>query len=140
MQFNTYLNFGGNAEEAFRFYQSVFGGELYIQRMSEVPEMTELSEEESNCAMHIALPLSNGQILMASDVLPSHGHVLEMGNNSYISIAPDSREEADRIFRELSKDGKVEMDLQEMFWEDYFGSFRDQYGVYWMINYNLKTQ
>jgi len=140
MQFNTYLNFGGNAEEAFRFYQSVFGGELYIQRMSEVPEMSELSEEESNCAMHIALPLSNGQTLMASDVLPSHGHVLEMGNNSYISIAPDSREEADRIFAELSKDGKVEMDMQEMFWGDYFGSFQDQYGVYWMINYNMMTQ
>src|SRR5690625_8020552 len=93
--------------------------------MSEVPEMSELSEEESNCAMHIALPLANGQTLMASDVLPSHGHVLEMGNNSYISIAPDSREEADRIFAELSKDGKVEMDMQEMFWGDYFGSFQE---------------
>jgi len=138
MQINPYLNFDGNAEEAFHFYQSVFGGELFIQRMSEAPESGRLPEEEKNRLMHISLPLSNGQVLMASDCLPSAGHVLNIGNNNYISIAPDSREEAERLFKGLSAGGIVEMPLEDMFWGDYFGSFKDQFGVCWMINYNKK--
>lgn len=133
---NPYLNFEGNAEEAFQFYQSVFGGELFLQRMSEVPGMDNLSTKEKNCVMHVSLPLFNGQILMASDILPSAGHVLKVGNNNYLSISPDSRKEAERLFRELSEEGTVEMPLQDMFWGDYFGSFVDKYGVHWMINYN----
>jgi PhnB protein len=138
MQINPYLNFDGNAEEAFQFYQSVFGGELFMQRMSEAPESEHLPEGEKNRLMHIALPLSNGQILMASDCLPSAGHTLIVGNNNYISIAPDSREEADRLFNGLSADGIVEMPMEDMFWGDYFGSFKDKFGVCWMINYNAK--
>lgn len=136
MKLNPYLNFNGNAENAFRFYHSVFGGELIIKRMNEVPGMENLPEEEKNCVMHVSLPLSNGQILMASDILPSMGHQLKIGNNNYISIAPDSRKEAERLFIELSKNGKIQMPLEDMFWGDYFGSFEDQFGVQWMINYN----
>lgn len=135
MQINPYLNFDGNAEEAFQFYRSVFGGDLFVQRMSEVAEMDNLPEKEKNCIMHISLPLPNGQLLMASDILPSAGHVLQVGNNNYLSISPDSREEADRLFRGLSEGGTVEMPLEDMFWGDYFGSFVDKYGVRWMINY-----
>lgn len=135
MQINPYLNFDGNAEEAFQFYQSVFGGDLFVQRMSEVPGMDDLPEKEKNCVMHISLPLPNGQLLMASDILPSAGHMLQMGNNTYLSISPDSREEANRLFRGLSEGGEVEMPLEDMFWGDYFGSFVDKYGVRWMINY-----
>lgn len=138
MQINPYLNFDGNAEEAFRFYQSVFGGELFIQRMSEVPGNDGLPEDEKNRLMHVSLPLPNGQVLMASDCLPSAGHVLNVGNNNYISVAPDSREEADRLFGGLSADGDIEMPMEDMFWGDYFGSFKDRFGVCWMINYNDK--
>lgn len=136
MQLNPYLNFEGNAEEAFLFYQSVFGGELSIQRMAEVPGVAGLTEQEMNCAMHISLPLPNGQLLMASDIIPSLGHVLKVGNNNYISLSVDSREEAERFFAGLSAGGKIEMPLEDMFWGDYFGSFADRFGVNWMVNYS----
>jgi PhnB protein len=97
---NSYLNFDGNAEEAFNFYKSVFGGEFKggINRMSDAPGTENLSDEEKNRVMHIALPISGGDTLMASDIIPSMGHKLVKGNNNYISIFPESREEADRLF------------------------------------------
>lgn len=134
MTLNPYLNFDGNAEEAFQFYQTVFGGELFVQKMDAVPDF-EVPEDEKNRAMHVALPIGKGQFLMASDCLPSQGQVLTTGNNNYISITPDSREDADRIFNGLSAGGKVEMPMADMFWGDYFGSFVDKFGVCWMINY-----
>jgi len=138
MVLNPYLNFDGNAEEAFRFYQSVFGGELFIQKMNEAPGTENLPDSEKERVMHAGLPIGNGQFLMASDCLPSAGHVLQEGNNNYISITPDSREEADRLFNRLSAGGKVEMPMADMFWGDYFGSFRDKFGIYWMVNYSNK--
>lgn len=135
MQLNPYLNFDGNAEEAFLFYQTVFGGELFIQKMGSTPVGETLTEGEKNRVMHVALPMSNGQFLMASDILPSLGHVLKTGNNNYISISPDSREEADRLFGGLSEGGVIEMPMADMFWGDYFGSFVDKFGVHWMINF-----
>lgn len=135
MTLNPYLNFDGNAEEAFNFYQSVFGGELFIQKMEAVPGM-EIPENEKNRTLHVSLPIGNGQFLMASDCLPSQGQVLVVGNNNYISISTDSRAEADRIFNGLSDGGVVEMPMQDMFWGDYFGSFKDKFGVCWMISFN----
>lgn len=137
MKLNPYLNFDGNAEEAFKFYQTVFGGELFIQKMDSVPGM-EIPDNEKDRAMHVALPIGNDQHLMASDCLPSQGHVLNVGNNNYISITPDSREEADRIFNGLSAGGKIEMPMEEMFWGDYFGSFVDKFGVCWMISFPIQ--
>lgn len=134
MKLNPYLNFDGNAEEAFKFYQSVFGGELFVQKMDSVPGM-EIPENEKDRAMHVSLPIGKNQHLMASDCLPSAGHILNIGNNNYISVSPDSREEADRIFNGLSAGGKIEMPMEDMFWGDYFGSFTDRFGVCWMINY-----
>jgi PhnB protein len=138
MKLNPYLNFDGNAEEAFKFYQSVFGGELFLQRMSDAPGTESLPENEKNRVMHVSNALGDGQFLMASDCVPSMGHVLHVGNNNYISVSPDSRKEADRLFNGLSAGGKVEMPLADMFWGDYFGSFEDKYGVHWMINYSNK--
>lgn len=134
MIINPYLNFDGNAEEAFRFYQTVFGGELHIQKISETPDMENLPEVEKKRTMYVGLPIGNGQTLMASDIVPSLGHVLHVGNNNYISVTPDSREEADRIFNALSAGGVVEMAMANMFWGDYFGSFTDKFGIKWMIN------
>lgn len=134
MKLNPYLNFDGNAEEAFKFYQTVFGGELFVQKMETVPGL-EIPDNEKDRAMHVALPIGKDQHLMASDCLPSQGHVLNVGNNNYISISPDSREEADRIFNRLSAGGKIEMPMEDMFWGDYFGSFIDKFGICWMISF-----
>lgn len=138
MQLNPYLNFDGNAEEAFLFYQSVFGGELFIQKMEHVPGM-EVRENEKDRVMHTALQVKGGQYLMASDCLPSAGHILNQGNNNYISISTESREEADELFNGLSNGGKIEMPMADMFWGDYFGSFTDKFGICWMISFNTQT-
>ena len=131
MKLNPYLNFDGNAEEAFKFYQSFFGGELFLQRMNQAPGTESLPENEKNRVMHVSIPIGDGQFLMASDCLPSMGHKLNVGNNNYISVTPDSRKEADI-------GGKVEMPMADMFWGDYFGSFEDKFGVRWMINFSNK--
>ena len=136
MKLNPYLNFNGNAEEAFQFYQTVFGGELAIQRMSGAPGTENLTEREKNLVMHISLPIGDGQVLMASDCVESMGHRLTVGNNNYIFLSPDNREDADRIYNGLSVGGQIEMPLDDMFWGDYFGSFKDKYGVCWMISYS----
>lgn len=133
---NPYLNFDGTCEEAFNFYKTVFGGEFtYFSRMGDMAAM-EASDEDRNLVMHVSLPIGS-DILMGSDVPTSMKSLFKSGNNNYISITPDTREEADRIFNELSADGEVEMPMEEMFWGDYFGSFKDKFGTYWMINYNL---
>lgn len=137
MKTNPYLNFDGQAEEAFEFYKSVFGGEFsQIMRMSDMPGNEGISENERNRLMHISLPIGDTTILMASDIMPSMGHTLDKGNHMYISLHTDSREEADRIFNGLSQGGEVEMPMEDQFWGDYFGSFIDKYGIGWMINYN----
>ncbi len=136
IKINSYLNFDGNAEEVFKFYQSVFGGDLMIMRMSEAPGMEGISEEEKGRVMHVSLPISKDCTLMASDILPSFGHKLAFGNNVHISVHPDSRAEAERIFNALSTGGNIDMPLADQFWGDYFGSFTDKFGVGWMINHS----
>lgn len=133
---NPYLNFDGKAEEAFNFYKSVFGGEFSgVHRMSDMPGAENLSENEKNRLMHISLPIDD-TILMASDIVPSMGHKLNVGNHADISLHPDSREEADRLFKGLSEGGEIEMPMEDQFWGDYFGCFIDKFGIGWMINYN----
>ncbi len=140
MKVNPYLNFDGKAEEAFNFYKSVFGGEFTSNmKMKDAPDGDKLSEAEQNRMMHISLPIGKGTILMASDIVPSMGHHLIPGNNVYISLQPESREEADRLFNGLSAGGEIEMPMEDQFWGDYYGSFRDKYGIRWMVNYNPKS-
>ncbi|HTG54745.1 MAG TPA: VOC family protein [Niabella sp.] len=135
---NPYLNFDGNAEEAFNFYKSVFGGEFAggIMKMSSAPGTENLPDEEKERVMHVSLPLDNNQTLMASDIVPSMGHKLTQGNNVYLSLHPDSKEEADQLFNALAEGGKVEMPMEDQFWGDYFGSLVDKFGIGWMVNYN----
>lgn len=131
---NPYLNFNGNSEEAFNFYKSVFGGDFaVVMRFKDNPQCGDMTEDDKNRIMHIALPIDGGGMLMATDALESMGQKLKVGNNFYISLSPTSREEADRIFNGLSDGGKVEMPMSEMFW-GYFGSFTDKFGVQWMLN------
>lgn len=137
MKVNPYLNFDGNAEEAFHFYKSVFGGEFVSHmKMSDAPDTDKLPSNEKNRTMHISLPIGKDTILMASDILPSVGHKLNQGNNKYISLHPESREEADRLFNGLSSGGQIEMPMEDQFWGDYFGCFTDKFGVMWMVNFN----
>lgn len=137
---STYLNFPGNTEAAFFFYRSVFGTEFDsngIMRMGDVPAapgQPVLSDADKKLVMHVCLPILSGHKLMGTDAVESLGHKLQMGNNTYINLEPDTRGEADKLFAHLSDGGKVEMPLQEMFWGDYFGSVVDKFGVQWMLN------
>jgi PhnB protein len=136
---NPYLNYPGNTEEAFNFYKSVFGGEFFtVQRFKDTPEAGRIPEHEKNKIMHIALPIGKGNVLMGTDALESMGHKLTVGNNFYITIEPDTKEEAERIFNGLSAGGKVEQPLADAFWGAYFGMFRDKFGIQWMVNYTKK--
>ncbi len=138
MKLNTYLNFAGNTEEAFNFYRSVFGGEFAsVVRFKDFPmEGVNIPEEDQNKIMHIGLPISEDNVLMASDSLQSLGQELVQGNNVYISAHPESKEEADRIFNALSEDGEVEMPIADQMWGDYYGSLKDKFGVLCMVNYS----
>lgn len=136
---NPYLNFDGNAEEAFNFYRSVFGGEFAtLQRIKDTPGADKYSEKEQNRIMHVALPIGKHAILMASDILESIGHRLSVGNNFYISVSAGSENEADKIFNGLSQGGQIEMPLQKAFWGAYFGMLKDKFGVQWMVSYDEK--
>jgi len=139
---NSYLNFDGNAEEAFNFYKSIFGGEFAggVMRMGEAPGCENLTEEDKGRVMHVALPITGGDVLMASDTMPSVGQKLIIGNNNYICISPESKDEADCLFAGLSEGGEVEMPMQNQFWGDYFGSFKDKYGICWMISYGTEKE
>jgi PhnB protein len=135
---HTYLNFAGNTEEAFNFYRSVFGGEFTsLVRFKEFPmEGVNIPKEDEDKVMHVALPIGEGNVLMATDTLQSLGQQLVQGNNVYISVDPSSKEEADRLFDALSDGGEVEMPIADQAWGDYYGSFKDKFGVMWMVNYS----
>ena len=133
--FNPYLNFSGNTEEAFNFYKSVFGGEFaMLMRFRDIPENDKIPPDARDKIMHIALPIGNGNVLMATDALL--GQTLVQGNNYYLSISADSKEEADTLYTKLSAGGKIEMPLQDTFWGAYYGSFADKFGIQWMISYD----
>ncbi len=135
---STYLNFKDNTEEVFEFYRSIFWWEFVggILRMEDAPKegMSPLLEKDKKLVMHVALEILGGHKLMWSDIPESMGAKPIQGNNVYINLEPDTRKEAERLFNELSAGGKVEMPLEDVFWESYFGSFIDKYGTCWMIN------
>jgi PhnB protein len=135
---HTYLNFAGNAQEAFDFYRSVFGGEFSsVVRFRDLPmEGVTIPEEDQSKIMHIGLPVGKDDILMASDTLRSLGQELVQGNNAYVSVNPESKEEADRIFSALSEGAEIEMPIADQVWGDYYGALKDKFGVMWMVNYS----
>lgn len=134
---NPYINFNGNAEEAFNFYRSVFGGEFTeIKRFKDmaVPG-SHISDNDANKIMVIALPIGNN-VLIANDVPESMGRTNERENRSKISVSADSREEADKIFNGLSAGGEIEMPIGESPWGSYFAMFRDKYGIEWTVEFD----
>ena len=135
---NPYIHFNGNAEEAFTFYKSVFGGEFaMISRFKDIPMPgSPVSENEADKIMHIALPIGKFSILMGSDTPEFLGKHNENENRSKISISAESKEEADKLFNGLSAGGKVEMPIADSPWGSYFGMFRDKYGIEWMVDFD----
>ena len=137
MTINPYLNFPGNTEEAFNFYKSVLGGEFpFLQRFKDTPEADKISPEDANKIMHVSLPVGNGNMIMATDALESMGQKLTQGNNFYLCISADSKEEADKLFNGLSQGGQLTMPMTDMFWGAYFGMFTDKFGIQWMVSYD----
>lgn len=136
---NPHINFNGNAEEAFNFYKSVFGGEFtQIIRLKELssPDFP-VAENDADKIMHIALPIGPN-LLMGNDIPEFMGQVNENENRSKISISAASREEADQLFNGLSTGGTIEMPIEDSPWGSYFGMFRDKFGIEWMVNFEPK--
>ena len=137
IKINPYLIFNGNAEEAFNFYKSVFGGEFQsLQHFKDVPmkdqEMGHFKAEESEKIINIGLSLGNNG-LMASDAPSSIP--TKVGENIFLSLEVDSKDDADKIFKKLSLDGQIRMSLADTFWGAYYGMLIDKFGIGWMISY-----
>jgi PhnB protein len=138
-QINPHINFNGNAEEAFTFYKSVFGGEFsIIMRFKDLSSSEfQVAKKEANKIMHISLPIGKN-VLIANDVPESMGKTNENENRSKISISAESKEEADRLFNGLSVGGQIEMPIGDSPWGSYFGMFRDKYGIEWIVEFDQK--
>ncbi len=141
---STYLNFPNQTEQAFNHYKKVFGTEFEggIKRFGDAPPQPgqpPMDEATRKLVMHVALPILAGHMLMGTDAPETMGFKPIAGNNFSINLEPDTRAEADRLFQGLSEGGKVEMPMTEMFWGAYWGSFKDKFGIGWMINCQSKT-
>jgi PhnB protein len=135
---NPWINFNGNAEEAFTFYKSVFDGEFAkIIRFKDLssPEFT-VADNDANKIMYIALPIGKHNVLIANDIPESMGRVNEKENRSKISVSTESREEADKIFNGLSAGGDIEGQIGDSPWGSYAGMFRDKYGIEWIVEFD----
>ncbi|MES2430971.1 MAG: VOC family protein [Bacteroidota bacterium] len=139
-EINPHINFNGNAEEAFNFYRSVFGGEFAkIMRFKDLANAEfPVPEKEANKIMHIALPIGKS-ILMANDVPEILGRTNENEKRSKIVITAESKEEADKLFNGLSAGGQIEMPIADSPWGSYFGMFRDKYGIEWMVDFDANA-
>lgn len=136
---NPHINFNGNAEEAFTFYKSVFGGEFAkVIRFKDLasPEFP-IAEKEENKIMHIALPIGKN-VLIGNDVPEFMGKVNENENRSKISVSAESREEADKLFKGLSEGGSIEVPIEDSHGSSYFGMFRDKFGIEWIVDFDSK--
>lgn len=134
---NPYLTFNGNCEDAFHFYRSVFGGDFtHISRFKDMPKDSNspLPEAEKENILHIALPINPKCTIMGCDSSETFGRATVQGNNFSISVNTDSIDEINRIYYELSEDGKIKMPLEKTFWGAYFGMFTDKFGIHWMVN------
>jgi PhnB protein len=130
MAFHPYLNFGGNCREAFTRYQEIFGGELFVMPMSDVPDSTEVPAEQGDLIAHAALAF-DGHMLMASDD-PSPD--FQPPRSMYVNYSVTDPSEAERVFAALADGGRVEMPIEETFWALRFGICVDRFGTPWMVN------
>ena len=139
MKIHPYLNFGDKTEEAFRFYEKALGGKLTeIHRFGSMPQQGDfaLTPEQKALVLHVGLELPDGQMIMASDMIEGMGPTRVVGNNFSLSVHPDSKQEADRIFNALAQGGTITMPIADQFWGDYFGGLTDRFGINWMVSYS----
>lgn len=141
---SIYLNFPKETETAFNYYKTVFNTNFVNppMRFCDIPPMEGMpcmAEADKNLIMHIELPIVGGHILMGTDSPESFGFSVHFGNNIHINLQPDTRKETKQLFDALSTGGKITMDLQDMFWGDYYGSCTDKFGVQWMFNCTEKA-
>lgn len=137
---HAYLNFNGNCEEAFKFYEQVFNapnlGVHKFRDMPEDPQSPPLSDADKNKVMHTAININNDLMLMGSDCLEAFGQKATPGTNSYFMIDTETADEAVNIYKALSVDAQnIEMPLEETFWAELYASFIDKYGIAWMVNF-----
>lgn len=141
---NPYLHFLGNTEEVFNFYKSVFGGDFAtVMRygdMSGQEGCENMSDDDKAKIMHIALPISNGHVLMGTDAVGEHAADAVFGNNISLSLSPDSKQETENIFNGLAEGGNITMPLSDTFWGAYFGMLKDKFGINWLINYEYPKE
>ena len=131
---SIYLNTAGQTEEQFRFYADVFGTEVTgLMRMGDIPGST-APEAERDLLMHVEVEITGGMVLMGTDLSPSLGRTIEVGNNTWINVEPDSLEEGQRIFDGLAQGATDVVPLARMFWGAHWGSLLDRYGIRWMVN------
>lgn len=137
---NIYLIFNGNCREAFDFYKNIFGGEFsQLSTFDEMPPqegMPSIREEEKNRIMHLSLPISEETVLMGSDTGGEWQKDFKQGNNFSVSVNADNKHNAERIFKELSKEGKVSMPMEKTFWGGFFGMLTDKFGINWMVSFD----
>ncbi len=134
---NPHISYEGKAEEAVYYYEKVIGGKVEgVFKYKDTPQGEQMSDEEKNLVMHATLNLKDGTSLMVSDYVPSMKMPYVKGNDITLSLHPESKDEADRLFNGLSDGGKVTMPMQDTFWNAYFGMFVDKFGVQWMINHS----
>ncbi|TKG95542.1 VOC family protein [Puteibacter caeruleilacunae] len=139
---NVYLTFNGNCEEAFNYYQSIFGGDFsHVARFGEMPPNPEcqVPEDQNDKIMHISLPISKETVLMGSDSSEAFGPPIVVGNNFSLSVNVGSQEEVDRIFNALADGGKVCMPVDKTFWGSYFGMLTDKFDINWMVSCELES-
>ena len=131
MQVNPYLNFSGNCEEAFKFYEKCFGGKIEFKMThGESPMAAQVGPGWQDKVMHISLQIGDRRLL-GSDAPPEY---FKQPQGFSVSITAKDAAEAERIFTALAEKGKVSMPLQKTFWSPAFGMLTDRFGIPWMVN------
>lgn len=132
---NPYFSFNGNTEDAFIFYQTVFGGELQIDRYKDLEDNMGASGDDLNKVANVALQIGAGTTLYASDVITTSGQDLITGNNFSVQLETENADEAETLFKKLSAEGEVDMPLMQTEWANKFGMLTDKFGIKWMVYY-----
>jgi PhnB protein len=137
MQMNPYLLFNGQCEAAFRFYEACLGGKIEgLMTHGDSPMAQQVPAEWRSKIMHARMTV-DGMTLMGSDVPPDH---YERPQGFSVSLSVKEPGEAERVFQELSENGKVQMPIQKTFWSIRFGMLVDQFGIPWMVNCEQAAQ
>jgi PhnB protein len=130
MAFHPYLFFSGTCREAFTRYQEIFGGDLVLLPMSDMPSDQPVPADQADLIMHAALTFGDNLLMASDDPTGDGGPVKGMAVNYSVADVV----EAQRVFEALADGGEVTMPLAETFWSPQFGVCVDRFGTPWMVN------